>query len=294
MRVLVMLVLCVACGTTARTPVLAVRFANAVGGGDVGGWFAPDARITVVGDPRERRDPVAALRAIHAGFAKARISIGRIWTDRPGTTAVIEIVFTGRRGARDVGVAGAAVVTFASERVTAVRLYLDLVTVIGQLDPTRLPEKTEIRGIEPPPATGVVVATGAAVEATNLTVTNEIWAGLDAHDADRAMASASPDYRYVDYAAPKVLDREGTRALVAGFVTAVTNFRISAKPVQFAAGDFVITEMVEQAGLAGKPLVLHGLDIKRFVAGHVVEEWQYSNYFEILAAFRGIAVPELP
>jgi hypothetical protein len=81
--------------------------------------------------------------------------------------------------------------------------------------------------------------------------------------------------------------------MVEGFLAAVSDFRIADKPVQIAAGDYVITELTETAKLAGQPITLHGLDIKRFARGAVAEEWQYSNYVEILTQVRGMAPPNL-
>jgi ketosteroid isomerase-like protein len=301
----------VACGAPAGAPAprepaprrapVATRFATAlandVARGDTAGaagLFAPDAHVELVGDRGERTDIAGTLRALTAAFSNIHVEIGRVWIDRPQTTAVIELVFSGRAGDRDVGVAGAAVVTFRDDRATALRLYLDLVTALGQIDRSRVPAQLSIRGLEPHPTRGVFVATGAANEAANLSVANAVWDALDAHDADRVLATASDDYRYIDYAAPKVLSRNETRDMVAGFLAIATGFRIAAKPVQFAAGDFVITEMVERAAPTGKEIELHGLDIKRITNGHVVEEWQYSNYFEVLGQLAGIAKPVLP
>lgn len=120
-----------------------------------------------------------------------------------------------------------------------------------------------------------------------------IRSALSAHDVDRVMAPAHADYRYFDYAAPRALDKAGTHELVAGFLGAVTGFTIADRPTQLAAGDYVLTELVEHAALRGAPIVLHALDIKRIVGGQVLEEWQYSNYFEILTQVRGQPAPDL-
>jgi hypothetical protein len=71
------------------------------------------------------------------------------------------------------------------------------------------------------------------------------------------------------------------------FLAAVPDLAITAKPVQFAAGSDVVTEMVEQATFDGKPVTLHALDVKRFENGKVVLEWQYANYVEVLTQIHG-------
>jgi hypothetical protein len=256
--------------------------------------LAPEASLTVIGDPDGVQRGRAAVRAdverVLAAFPDARLAVGRSWEH--DHHAVVEGVWTAPGAG--VGVAGAVVIERdAAGRITVLRLYVDLVTVIGQLDRDRLPAGVEVRGLEPPPATAQIMATGSATESRNLAVANAVWDAMNAHDATAALASAAPSYRYVDYAAPRVLDRDGTRAMVAGFLGAVQDFVIVERPVQFAAGDFVVTELVEHARLGDRPLVLHGLDIKRFAAGQVVEEWQYSNYVEVLSQVSDFVAPAL-
>jgi hypothetical protein len=78
------------------------------------------------------------------------------------------------------------------------------------------------------------------------------------------------------------LDKAETEKMVARFLGATANFRIVEKPVQFCAGDYAITELVEHMELEGKAITLHGLDVKRFEGDRVVNEWQYANYVELL------------
>ena len=275
---------------------LAHRMAAAFAAHDpaaIAAQLSEDASALLVGD-RPQRGRAAIARdaaAIFAAYREPRLEIGRVWSAPP--VAVIEIVFRGRHGDREVGVAGAAIVRFDGTLVRDLRVYLDVVTLWGQIDPRRLPEGTQIRGIEPAPAAGTFVATRSPVETRNIELANQIWDALSAHDVDGVMAPARADYRYFDYAAPRPLDRAGTHDLVAGFLGAVTGFTIAERPTQLAAGDYVLTEVIEHAAFRGAPIVLHALDLKRIVNGQVVEEWQYSNYFEILTQVRGVPAPEL-
>lgn len=269
--------------------------------GRVRAAFTAEARATLIGDAA----PVALappLTAIFARYRDAHLAIGRIWIGASAT--VVEFVFRGTCAAgpllgiavpeRPVGVAGAAVLTFDCDgRANAVRIYLDIATLLGQIEPALLPASADIRPIEPEPATQTFEARGTPAETHNLAFANTIWDALDAHDATRVMATAAPDYRYVDFAAPHVLGKAATQQMVGEFLSAVSDFRIAGKPVQIAAGDYVVTEMIETARLADHPITLHGLDIKRFVGGAVVEEWQYSNYIEILTQVRGMTPPNL-
>jgi hypothetical protein len=136
-------------------------------------------------------------------------------------------------------------------------------------------------------------ATPDADAAHNLETTDAIWSALDAHDAVAVMAPAAADYVYEDFAAPAPLDKPRTQAMVASFLSAVANFTIAAKPVHFAAGADVITEMVEHLTIDGRPITLHALDIKRFAAGHVVREWQYANGAETMTQLFALPPPPL-
>jgi hypothetical protein len=214
-------------------------------------------------------------------LANGRVVEGRSWHGKGFSVA--EFAFVGDR----FGVIGAAVVDGRGRRI-----YLDRVTLRGQIDRSRIPKDLTVRAPVTAPIEGHerLVARGTLQEARNLEIANAVWAALDRHDAAAAMAPAADDYRYDDYSAPEALDRAGTQKLVADFVAAIPDFVIAEKPVQFAAGDDVITEMVEHGTFRGHAVVLHGLDVKRFRDGKIVKEWQYANYAEVLQQLFGVVV----
>jgi hypothetical protein len=123
---------------------------------------------------------------------------------------------------------------------------------------------------------------GTADEARNLPLANEMWNALAARDAARALRLADPGYQLHDFSAPTALDRAGTQAMVARFLGVVTRFEIAAVPFQLAAGDDVVTEVVEHVRFQDRDVVLHALDVRRFASGKVVAEWQYANGNEVL------------
>jgi hypothetical protein len=203
---------------------------------------------------------------------------------------VFEFVLRGEREQRPFAVTGAAVVSFDdAQRARTLRLYFDVITLRGQIDPTTLPAGMKVRTATAAVSngTGVLSSAGTAEEKANLELTNAIWAALDAHDPALVMASSSDDYVYEDFAAPHALNKVETERVVAGFLAAIPDFEIAAKPVQIAAGDEVVTEMIEHGTFRGRAITLHGLDVKRFAGGRVVEEWQYSNYAEVLSELFG-------
>ena len=266
-----------------------------------GALFTEDAMSSLVGQPDGNRDRAALKQEVAELFDRYRdtkLSIGRVWVGQEAS--VIEFVWSGTRSAgemlgaqvpeRPVGLVGASVVVFDGDgRVRALRVYLDVATIVGQVEPTLLPSGMKIRPVVTavPAGTDVLVSKGTPDEAENLAVTNRIWAALDAHEAVDVMALASDDYVYEDYSGPGPLKKADTQQMVARFLAAVPDFAITEKPVQFAAGDDVVTEMVEQATFDGKPVTLHALDVKRFESGKVVLEWQYANYIEALTQLHG-------
>jgi hypothetical protein len=209
---------------------------------------------------------------------------GRVWSGHG--VSVIEFAFVGD-APRAFGVIGAAVFDGRGRRV-----YLDSVTLRGQLDPSAIPKDLKVRVPIRAPIEGSehLVARGTPEERRNLTVANAVWAALDRHQPAEVMAASTVDYRYEDYSAPGPLDRAETEKLVADFVAAIPDFVIAEKPVQFAAGNDVVTEMVEHGTFRGRAITLHGLDVKRLRDGKIVKEWQYSNYAEVLKQLFGIVV----
>lgn len=266
--------------------------------------FADDAvsvRIGQIGgEVRGRAAIEAELRRTFSRHRDAALTVGRIWVGPQAS--VIEYVFSGTRAPgklgppldRPIGLVGALVVTFDREgRVSVQRVYLDESTVLGQIDLGLLPAGMKVRPVTPavPAGTAVLATRGTRAEARNLEVSNRIWTALTAHRADDALAPMADDYLYQDFAAPTSLDRAGTLALVTRFLAALPDFAITVRPVEIAAGDDVVTEIVEQATFEGNPITLHGLDVRRYRAGRVVREWQYSNYAEVLRQISGTALP---
>jgi SnoaL-like domain len=288
-----------ACGTPARptapAPDRASAFVAALAAKDFAGsaaLFAADAEVSLVAGPtvHGRAAIASALDALSTRFVGLRVAIGRRWIR--GNTHVIELAVT----ARSVGVAAAAILSFDREGLISVaRIYVDVPTLVGQVAHERLPEGVQTRdGITGVlTGTAIVTATGSSIEAANLGTTGIIWARLDAHDPAGVLASAAPGYVYDDYSGPAALDVAGTRKLLDGFLGLVQDFTIVEKPTYFAAGNFVITESVEHMSFRGKPITLHGLDIKEFAGGRVTREWQYANGAEVLTALLGLTV-EVP
>jgi hypothetical protein len=197
--------------------------------------------------------------------------------------SVFELVFRGTRDGRAFGVVAAAVVTFDPRgRARSVRVYVDVPTLVGQIDPSRFPD-LHVRAPQdaPPAGAAVAVAAHTATEARNFAAAAAVWARLDAHDPAGVLAASADDYVYDDFSGPAPLDRPATERLVERFLAVVPDFAIAEKPTFFAAGDDVVTESIEHMTAGGHTVILHGLDVKRFANGQIVREWQYANGAEV-------------
>jgi hypothetical protein len=264
--------------------------------GAVAALFAPGADLELVGDAGARHGRAAiedTMREVFARYAGARLSTGRTWVG--DSAAVVELVFDGVRDGHPVGVVGAAVIAFDSAGLArTARIYVDVPTLVGQVDRSRLPDGVAIRPpVAAPPGSGLAVSRHTTTEAANLAATERIWSRLDAHDAAGTLAPSSDGYVYDDFSGPAPLDKPATERMVSRFVALVPDFVIASKPTFFAAGDDVITDSVEHMTARGQAVVLHGLDVKRFENGRVTREWQYANGAEALARLLGVVV-ELP
>ncbi|HEY0252849.1 MAG TPA: hypothetical protein VGC41_15040, partial [Kofleriaceae bacterium] len=168
----------------------------------------------------EVRGPVEVIGEPGANVLVAPMQRGRVWIAPGGSPIVFELVSNGH----PIGV----VAELSHGTVTAMRVYAD---------------STQGHPISRTPFAGTAIATahGTAAEAALVATANESWAGMNAHSAARTLASAAPEYTLEDFSAPTVLDRAGTEAMVDRFLGFVGEFQIVAMPVQFAAGDDVIT-----------------------------------------------------
>lgn len=210
-----------------------------------------------------RRDALVRALAPHHG----RVTIGRTWIGPRASVIEFEL--------DDIPhpAIGAAVIDLDAR--VGVRVYLDQPTLDGE---SRAPPTA-------PLDTTIAVAHDTPVERADFAATDRIWSRLDAHDPDGVLAPCAPGYIYDDFAGPAPLDRAGTHDLLVRFLALVPDFAIASKPTYFAAGDDVITESVEHMTFRGRAITLHGLDVKHFVNGEVLREWQYANGAEAIAAF---------
>ncbi len=241
----------------------------------------------------------------------AKITRGRIWVGQ--TAPVIEFVFSGTRAAgkmmgtrvdeRRLGLVGAMVVTFDDDGlVKTEREYVDTVTNLGQIEPRLLPAQTQFRPVTTalPMGTDVMAPKGTREEATNLELANEMFAAMDTHNIDEIMGLTSHDYVCEDYAKPGPMMKDEAQRSLADFFTTCPDLKVTAKPTQFAASDYVITEAVFQGTFKGPlPLftttnqlvAMHALQVLQFKSSKIIKQWVYSNNLELLTQIGAMKTP---
>jgi hypothetical protein len=119
---------------------------NAHDAAKVAANYAPNAKLVIPGLPDFKgRDAIQGeAKADFAGYSDWKVGVSRVITH--GSTAVLEWVVTGKNdgptpftakpSGRQLGVAGASVVTFGDDGlVTEEHRYFDLPTLTSQLDP---------------------------------------------------------------------------------------------------------------------------------------------------------------
>jgi steroid delta-isomerase-like uncharacterized protein len=274
--------------------------------------FAPDAVLELAGDPETHTGRAAIEKNTSERFARYKdstMTVGRIWTSK--TASVIEWVSGGTRLAgeiadtkvpeKPIGLVGAMVVTFDDAGLVKTgHSYVDIVANLGQVEPKLVPTGVKWRPLTTtlPAGTGTFESKGTPDEAKNLDTTNKVFAAVDSHKADDVIASLSDDYVDEDFTMPGPMKKAEVAPMEKQFFTAFPDIKTSSKPVQFAAGDFVVTEAVIEGTFkaalpaspgtpafkpTNQPVKLHSLDIVQIKDGKIVKEWSYSNNAEFLS-----------
>jgi steroid delta-isomerase-like uncharacterized protein len=267
--------------------------------------FAKDAVVSLAGDPDADRGSAAIEKDFAdtlGRYKDAKLAIGRVWVSKPAS--VIEIVFSGTRSAgemmgrkvaeRPVGFVGALVVVFDGDGlVKTERRYLDLATNIGQVEPTLLPAGMKVRPVTTavPAGTDVFESKATDQEASNLAVDRKLHAANDAHDADAFAALLADDATSDDFTSPGTATKKQVRTALQTTFAAFPDFKVVSKPLELAAGDYVVTEVVSTGtqkgstagvGPTNKTVTIHQLNVEQYRVGKAVRSWTYGNGLEFL------------
>jgi steroid delta-isomerase-like uncharacterized protein len=286
----------------------------------VAALFAPDGTLELAGSPETHQGRAAIEKSTAEMFARYKdstMTTGRIWSSK--SASVVEWVSGGTRLAgeiadtkvpeKPVGLVGAAVVTFdEGGLVKTDHTYVDIAANLGQVEPKLLPAGVKWRPLTTtlPAGTGTFDSKGTPEEAKNLDATNKVFAALDSHKGEDLLALLADDYVDDDMTNPGPLKKAEIAPMLKSFFTAFPDIKASAKTVQFAAGDFVVTEAVvdgtfKAALPAGpgtpafkptnQPVKWHELDVVELKDGKIVKEWFYGNGAEFLTQIGAMKYP---
>jgi steroid delta-isomerase-like uncharacterized protein len=302
-----------------RSARFATRFADAWAAQDsksATALFRSDARVLLQGNGDERMGSEAIQRTFAEGFRtykSGRLTIGRIWA--AADTSVIEVLFSavfradvvgaaGRpeplwlpgmtAGDKSTGVVGAYLVTFdEGGLVRTATQYMDAMTLMGQIGPPLLPPGIDVRPfpMTVPAGTGILESKGTPEETKNMAVQDALLAATDRHDADGALALLADGAVYDDFRTPWAVNKEGLRGDLLAIFSAFPDWRVVAKPLQFAAGDYVVTEHVDAGTFRGtflghepngQAFTSHGLLVAQYKDGKVLRGYAYGDASEML------------
>jgi steroid delta-isomerase-like uncharacterized protein len=278
----------------------------------VAALYAPDAVQQLAGDPETHTGRAAIEKNSAERFTRYKdptMTVGRIWTSK--TASVIEWVSGGTRLAgeiadtkvpeKPIGLVGAMIVTFDDAGLVKTdHTYVDIVANLGQVEPKLVPAGVKWRPLTTtlPAGTGTFESKGTPEETKNLDTANKVLAAVDSHKADDVIALLSDDYVDEDFTMPGSLKKAEVAPMEKQFFTAFPDLKTSAKTVQFAAGDYVVTEAVIEGTFkaalpaspgtpaikpTNQPVKLHSLDVVQLKDGKIVKEWSYSNNAEFLS-----------
>jgi len=218
-----------------------------------------------------------------------------------GNVSVSEWVITGKNdgplmgqkpSGRQMGVAGCSVATFDDAGlIKEEHRYVDLPTETSQLDPKAKAGTFRAPLTLPTGAPEVHTSAGTPEEAKALASVNALYAAFEGKKESDFLALVTEDTTSDDYTAPATW--KGVKAHKDGFESYTKTFPDLAqtKPLQFAAGDTVVSEGTltgTQKGALGpikatnKPVSLRFVDIIQMKDGKVVHMDTFSNSAEML------------
>jgi steroid delta-isomerase-like uncharacterized protein len=288
---------------------------------DVEAWNAHDAtkvaslyetgaKLVIPGLPAAAgRDAIAAATKDNlTAYPDFKIAVTRTFVH--GSTVVFEWVVTGKNDGplmgqkatgRSIGIAGASVAMVDDDGlIKEEHRYIDLPTIQSQLDAKAKAGTFRAPVTLPTGAPEERASKGTPEEAKALEQAKALYAALDAKKEADVLALVTDDTTLDDFSMPATSKgTKGMKDYVNGFWKAFPD-AAQATPLQFAAGDYVVTEGTltgTQKGALGpikasnKPVSLRFVDVFEMKDGKVVRGASYADSAEILVAIGAMPPP---
>ncbi len=274
---------------------------NAHDAAKVAATYEPTGKLVIPGLPEfSGRDAVMKeAKDTFAGYSDFKVALTKTYVH--GNTVALQWVITGKNDGpalgkpasnRQMGVAGASVLTFDDDGlIKEDHRYLDLPTITSQLDPKAKAGTFRAPVTLPTGATEEHASRGTPDEAKVLDQVKAFYTAFEAKKEADLMAFVTDDSVGEDYTAPA--QAKGTKAMkdmANGFWKVVPDLA-QTKPVQFAAGDTVVTEGTltgTQKGAMGsikasnKPVSLRFVDFIQMKDGKLARLDTFADSAEML------------
>jgi ketosteroid isomerase-like protein len=287
----------------AKTMKADVEAWNAHDATKVGSFYEPGGKLIIPGLPDAvgRDAIVASTKDNFAGYSDFKVAVTRTFVH--DKTVVFEWVVTGKNDGpamgqkatgRSVGVAGASVATFDDDGlIKEEHRYFDVPTVMSQLDAKAKAGSFRAPLTLPTATPEEHASKGTPEETKELEQAKALYTAFDAKKEADVLAFVTDDTTMDDFSMPAT--NKGTKGVKDYANTFWKAFpdATQAKPLQFAAGDFVVTEGAlsgTQKGALGpvkatnKPVTMRFIDIFQMKDGKVVRGVSYADSAEILVA----------
>jgi len=287
---------------------------NAHDAAKVAANYAPNAKLVIPGLPEFKgRDAIQGeAKADFAGYSDWKVGVVRTFSK--GSNAVIEWVVTGKNDGptpfaakatgRQIGVAGASVVTFGDDGlITEEHRYFDIPTLTSQLDPKAKAGTFRAPITLPTGAPEDIASKGTPDEAKLVDTAKAMYTAFEGKKEADLLAFATDDTAMEDYSGPTSV--KGTKQFkdLANAYWKIIPDVAQTKPLQFAAGDWVITEGTmtgTQKGAMGpikasnKPVSMRFVDLVQFKAGKIARFDTYADSAEMLVEIGAMPPITLP
>jgi steroid delta-isomerase-like uncharacterized protein/uncharacterized protein (TIGR02246 family) len=285
----------------AKTQKAVIEAWNAHDSAKIAALYEPTGKLVIPGLPDfSGRDAIAGeAKDTFAGYSDFKVALTKTYVK--GNTVALQWVITGKNdgpalgqkaSGRQMGVAGASVITFDDDGlIKEDHRYLDLPTITSQLDPKAKAGSFRAPLTLPTGAVEEHASKGTPDEAKVLEQVKAFYTAFEAKKEADFMAFVTEDTVGEDYTAPAtVKGTKATKDMANGFWKTVPDLA-QTKPVQFAAGDTVITEGTltgTQKGAMGpikatnKPVSLRFVDIIQMKDGKVARLDTYADSAEML------------
>ena len=295
-----------------KTLAAAVVAWNAHDPAKVAANYEPTGRLVIPGVPDTTgRDAIAtATKASFDSYPDFKVAVTRVFIH--DHTAAFDWVFTGKNDGprmgqkptgRQVGVAGASVVTFDDDGLMKEEhRYFDLPTEQSQLDPKAKAGTFRAPLALPTAAIETHISKGTPDEAKTLEQGNAILKADASKDDKALMATVTDDYAWEDYSVPATIKTADLKGVIATYSKAFPDFTLPTT-LTFAVDGFFVAEasfVGTQKGPMGtikasnKSVNSRMLDIQLLKDGKATKEWSYSNSADMLiqiGAMPPIAAP---